>query len=164
MRAVITATKERTNHKEQKTKNTRNRHYSVVHKGHFPRQGQINSTIPLENDRRNKFSVMLHEYFTMKSAVFLIGSIALLFNRFAHGAVLDDSFLDAEERMLRRESFIRALSLPYISCRPDAFPTLKIAGFCSDTANLSTICGGIEVSVAARACSRVSGAFCCYGI
>ncbi|GAU91406.1 hypothetical protein RvY_03664 [Ramazzottius varieornatus] len=97
----------------------------------------------------------------MLSAVILLG-LACGSPSYVHGASLDDSFMAPEVRISAREDFIRALSLPYIGCRPDAFPNLRIAGFCSDVTNLDAICSGLEVSVAASACSQVQGSFCCY--
>ena len=49
-----------------------------------------------------------------------------------------------------------------VPCRPDAFPFLTIAGFCSDIGNLDILCLDLEISVSSVGCSSFAGRFCCY--
>ena len=73
-----------------------------------------------------------------------------------------DQFEDRlERRILLRESMFKALNLPFISCRPDAFPGLRIQGMCSSIDTLDLMCGDLEISQSSW-CTALDGQLCCY--
>ncbi|OQV15579.1 hypothetical protein BV898_10297 [Hypsibius exemplaris] len=52
--------------------------------------------------------------------------------------------------------------LTEVSCRPDRFPTLQLAGFCAQISELHTRCGDRHASRSSADCGHVEGSFCCY--
>ncbi|GAU91409.1 hypothetical protein RvY_03667 [Ramazzottius varieornatus] len=67
-----------------------------------------------------------------------------------------------ENRMNERQIVVTSMQVPLIRCRPEVFPNLLIAGFCSDTANLNFLCDDLEISSAGSGCAQLEGNFCCY--